>query len=101
MTPASISASDFGAPSNGRHPKTSSGSVSGKLDTGFSSTPSEVRSTASRVPASQPSASPNRFRHGDPAQRIADRIDELMRAEVVEDAGVERAETSEGWWDDP
>ena len=37
----------------------------------------------------------------EPAQRIADRIDELMYAEVQEDAEWEGAETPEGWWDDP
>ena len=36
-----------------------------------------------------------------PAQRIADGIDELMRAEVLEDAGWDGSETPEGWWDDP
>ena len=37
----------------------------------------------------------------EPAQRIADRIEELMHAEVPEDAEWDGAETAEGWWDDP
>ncbi len=36
----------------------------------------------------------------EPAQRIADRIEELMYAEVSEDAEW-GGETPEGWWDDP
>lgn len=36
-----------------------------------------------------------------PAQRIADRIDELMYADVQEDAEWDGAETTDGWWDDP
>ena len=36
----------------------------------------------------------------EPAQRIADRIEELMHAEVPEDAEW-GGETPEGWWDDP
>ncbi len=36
----------------------------------------------------------------EPAQRIADRIEELMYAEVPEDAEW-GGETPEGWWDDP
>ena len=36
----------------------------------------------------------------EPAQRIADRIEELMFAEVPEDAEW-GGETPEGWWDDP
>ena len=37
----------------------------------------------------------------EPAQRIADRIEELMYAEVSEDAEWDGAEAPEGWWDDP
>ena len=37
----------------------------------------------------------------EPAQRIADRIEELMHAEVPEDAEWGGAEIPEGWWDDP
>ena len=37
----------------------------------------------------------------EPAQRIADRIEELMHAEVPEDAEWDGAEAREGWWDDP
>ena len=37
----------------------------------------------------------------EPAQRIADRIEELMRAEVPEDAEWDGEEVPEGWWDDP
>lgn len=36
-----------------------------------------------------------------PAQRIADGIDELMRAEVLEDPGWDGSEILEGWCDDP
>ena len=37
----------------------------------------------------------------EPAQRISDRIEELMHAEVPEDAEWDREEIPEGWWDDP
>ena len=37
----------------------------------------------------------------EPAQRIADRIEELMHAEVPEDAEWDGDEIPEGWWDDP
>lgn len=37
----------------------------------------------------------------EPAQRIADRIEELMHAEVPEDAEWDGDEVPEGWWDDP
>ena len=37
----------------------------------------------------------------EPAQRIADRIEELMHAEVPEDAEWDGEELPEGWWDDP
>ncbi|MDE2882763.1 MAG: tyrosine-type recombinase/integrase [Acidobacteriota bacterium] len=37
----------------------------------------------------------------EPAQRIADRIEELMHAEVPEDGGWDGEEVPEGWWDDP
>ena len=37
----------------------------------------------------------------EPAQRIADRIEELMHAEVPEDAEWDGEEIPEGWWDDP
>ena len=37
----------------------------------------------------------------EPAQRIADRIEELMHAEVPEDAEWDGDELPEGWWDDP
>lgn len=37
----------------------------------------------------------------EPAQRIADRIEELMHAEVPEDAEWGGEEVPEGWWDDP
>ncbi|MDE3260744.1 MAG: integrase family protein [Acidobacteriota bacterium] len=37
----------------------------------------------------------------EPAQRIADRIEELMHAEVPEDGEWDGDEIPEGWWDDP
>ena len=37
----------------------------------------------------------------EPAQRIADRIDELMHAEVQEDVEWDGADTPEEWWSDP
>ena len=37
----------------------------------------------------------------EPAQRIADRIEELMHSEVPEDAEWDGEEIPEGWWDDP
>ena len=37
----------------------------------------------------------------EPAQRIADRIEELMHAEVPEDGEWDGEEIPDGWWDDP